>query len=269
MLKQVVGETRRNQFVKALRSLLSLTMLFRDNENSIPQKLAVLESGSIPPRRSAEEDNLMLSKYSSEELGLLEAAFLKGVRSGNTLGAVLSDARQLEAIMLDLSLALSRTEADLLFNFMDRDGNAAIDFNEFAAVVLLPLSGPDTFTPADGQDAAENAANTLFAIIDVSNDGLVTLEEFQTILARVFPSWDPDSLVSEHASHLHACSSHCLPVRRLFLCSLLLLRVFPTRAPTYSSIFLHMLAHRCRCSGRSMRTKAAPSTGPCMCQCAL
>ena len=74
MLKQVVGETRRNQFVKALRSLLSLSMLFRDNENSIPQKLAVLESGSIPPRRSAEEDNLMLSKYSSEELGLLEAA---------------------------------------------------------------------------------------------------------------------------------------------------------------------------------------------------
>ena len=211
----------------------------------------------------------MLSKYSSEELGLLEAAFLKGVRSGNTLGAVLTDARQLEAIMLDLSLALSRTEADLLFNFMDRDGNAAIDFNEFAAVVLLPLSGPDTFTPADGQDAAENAANTLFAIIDVSNDGLVTLEEFQTILARVFPSWNPDSLVSEHASHLHACSSHCLPVRRLFLCSLLLLRVFPTRAPTYSSIFLHMLAHRCRCSGRSMRTKAAPSTGPCLCQCVL
>jgi len=195
LLKQVVGETRRNQFVKALRSLLSLSMLFRDNENSIPQKLAVLESGSIPPRRSAEEDNLMLSKYSSEELGLLEAAFLKGVRSDNTLGAVLSDARQLEAIMLGLSLALSRTEADLLFNFMDRDGNAAIDFNEFAAVVLLPLSGPDTFTPADGQDAAENAANTLFAIIDVSNDGLVTLEEFQTILARVFPSWNPDSLV--------------------------------------------------------------------------
>ena len=72
MLKQVVGETRRNQFVKALRSLLSLTMLFRDNENSIPQKLAVLESGSIPPRRSAEEDHpLRFLVLASDHLALL------------------------------------------------------------------------------------------------------------------------------------------------------------------------------------------------------
>ena len=71
----------------------------------------------------------MLSRYSSEELGLLEAAFLNAVTTRLDVGHVLRDALELQTVFRDLSVSLSPREAQVLFDFMDRDGNAAVDFH--------------------------------------------------------------------------------------------------------------------------------------------
>ena len=200
LLKRVIAQARRTQFAKALRSLVSLTMLFRDDKNNITQKVALLQSSSPPPRRDAAQESLMLSRYSSEELGLLEAAFLNAVTTRLDVGHVLRDALELQTVFRDLSVSLSPREAQVLFDFMDRDGNAAVDFHEFAAVMLLPVLGSEHEDSGSGPavaqgDAAATAVDGLFSILDVNKDGLVTLDEFQAVLARVFPSWKPDALV--------------------------------------------------------------------------
>ena len=101
--------------------------------------------------------------------------------------------------MDDLSLSLADEDLAVLFNFMDRDGNGSIDVREFAAAMLLPLSGPDTNKAsskyASASQVREQSIVRLFEVLDIDGDGLVTLEEFQNVMARVFPSWNPDTLV--------------------------------------------------------------------------
>ena len=35
----------------------------------------------------------------------------------------------------------------------------------------------------------------LFKILDPNDDGQVTLDEFKSVMAKVFPNWNPDALV--------------------------------------------------------------------------
>jgi Ca2+-binding EF-hand superfamily protein len=139
----------------------------------------------------------MLSQYSQEELGLLQAAFTEALRLQRSVSDVIRRP-QLDGVMKDLSAQLPKEDLDVLFKWMDRDGNGSIDFQEFATVILLPLFGTDLERDARSSDPAaalEDSVTSLFNILDVDKDGLVTLQEFQVVLTRVFPLWNPDSLV--------------------------------------------------------------------------
>jgi hypothetical protein len=68
-------------------------------------------------------------------------------------------------------------------------GNGSIDLLEFASVLILPLSGPVT------AGLFEEGVERLFKILDQNGDGQVTLDEFRSEMAKVFPNWNPDALV--------------------------------------------------------------------------
>ena len=51
MLKKVMQESRRESFVKALRDLLSLLVLFREADNCIDAKIKTLKGATVPTFR--------------------------------------------------------------------------------------------------------------------------------------------------------------------------------------------------------------------------
>jgi len=139
LLQDIMRDSRRDTFLASLRSLIAFTVLFGDGENNIMNKLAQIKAmeaalktnpKALPvPRRSAEEDNRALSVYSREELGLLEAAFVRGAydreREGGAVGLTLN-APQVASVLMSLGLSLSDEDSKVLFDFMDRDRNGSV-----------------------------------------------------------------------------------------------------------------------------------------------
>ena len=70
-------------------------------------------------------------------------------------------------------------------------------FLQFASALLLPIKGhmPSSQKHESEHDIAQKTCDHFFKMLDLDGDGKVTLDEFQTVIKRVFPSWDAGSLV--------------------------------------------------------------------------
>jgi Ca2+-binding EF-hand superfamily protein len=73
----------------------------------------------------------------------------------------------------------------------------AVTFQQFASALLLPIKGDlkSSQPDASGHDVAQRTCDHFFKMLDLDGNGTVSLHEFQTVINRVFPSWDAGSLV--------------------------------------------------------------------------
>jgi hypothetical protein len=147
----------------------------------------------VPARRTASEDYKMLAEHSSSELALLQAAFRHASRGESQrveAGTELTSPAQLRRALKDLALELADEDCQVLFAYMDRNKSGSVDWIEFAAVMLLPLTGlTDPDLPPGGhvseEDMLDESAKRLFKVLDADADGIVSLDEFQTVMTKV------------------------------------------------------------------------------------
>lgn len=225
---ELVLTHRRDTFHAGMRSLLSFLLLFRDGDSNLYnkithlQKLAKEESekgkqvpshrqgssgsddylssltlkrppvGVIAERPSAEEECETLKKFPREIMVLLEDAFSSALHDEDTpaIRQELKLAQMVEAVKY-FGFALSKEQAQLLFDYMDRGSNGNVDFQEFAAALLLPAPGMKPLTDkAFDPDVVCAAVDALFNLMDEDGDGVIALTELESTFQKMEGGWN-------------------------------------------------------------------------------
>jgi Ca2+-binding EF-hand superfamily protein len=98
------------------------------------------------------------------------------------------DEDEVGALIAQMGTPLSKEEVAGLFKIMDADASGAVDFREFATVVLHQKK------QQGGKVNFSELAEKMFAIFDHTGDGVISEEEILTQMESMGKNWDSDSI---------------------------------------------------------------------------
>ena len=98
------------------------------------------------------------------------------------------DEDEVGALIAQMGTPLSKEEVAGLFRIMDADASGAVDFREFATVVLHQKK------QKGGKVNFSELAEKMFAIFDHTGDGVISEDEILTQMESMGKNWDRESI---------------------------------------------------------------------------